>query len=84
MPVDDHPVHEKTKISSDFRYGCWNRKPFAEGYRAPNRYQTSDGYQAVFNIEAKFIPFVMSRDCKYDLAKTDRACAGCKHINADL
>jgi hypothetical protein len=83
MPVIDHPVHEKTKIDSTYRYGCFNRKGYAEGYRAPNRYQTSDGYTAVFKIEAKFIPFTMSRECitaKTGWAKNDPACQGCHWI----
>jgi hypothetical protein len=24
MAVLDHPVHERTKIAADHRYGCWN------------------------------------------------------------
>lgn len=79
MPVEDMPVHEKVIEKEGARYGCFNRKPFADGYRAPNRYQTSDGYQAVFKIEAKFIPHVMSRECRYDMSLTDHKCHECIH-----
>ena len=78
MPVEDHEVHEKVIEKAGTRYGCFNRKSYADGYRAPNRYQTSDGYQAVFKIEAKFIPHVMSRECRsFDLWDTDPKCEGC-------
>ena len=51
MPVEDHAVHEKTRIDDSHRYGCHNRKDFADVYRAPQRFQTSDGYQAVFSMK---------------------------------
>ena len=79
MPVEDHEVHDKVKEAAGTKYGCFNRKPYAEGYRAPNRYQTSDGYQAVYKLEAKFIPHVMSRECRYDMSLTDVKCDGCNH-----
>lgn len=74
MPVDDHPVHEKTKIGSDFRYGCHNHAPFANGYYAPDRVYRPDG---TFYVIQTFIPFVMSKRCNYDL-KNDPACKDCK------
>lgn len=73
-PVDDHPVHEKTKIGKDFRYGCHDHKPFSKGYYAPDRVYKPDG---TFYLIQTFIPFVMSRACKYDL-KNDPACRDCK------
>lgn len=79
MPVLEHEVHDKTKELAGARYGCHNRKPYADGYRAPNRYQTSDGYQAVYKLEAKFIPHVMSRECRYDMSLTDWKCYECIH-----
>ena len=79
MPVEDHAVHEMTRFDDSKRYGCHNRKDFADLYRAPQRFQTSDGYQAVFKYEAVAIPFTMSRACQYDLSADDAACDGCKH-----
>ena len=79
MPVEDHAVHEKTRIDGNHRYGCHNRKDYAESYRAPNRFQTSDGYQAVFKYEAVTIPFTMSRECRFDMSLRDPWCEGCKH-----
>lgn len=76
MPVDDHPVHESTKKSADYKYGCNNKKRPSGGYYAPNR---SYGFDGTFTVELKWIPFVMSKECKYDLSQTDRACADCKH-----
>ena len=67
MPVDDHPVHESTKIDADFRYGCWNVPLRAEGYFA---HPWSVG-------GSSWVPFRMSHGCMYDLWKTDPACAGC-------
>ena len=73
MPVDDHPVHEKTRISSDFRYGCHNRKPYDDGYYAPDRIYRGNGtyYQVL-----TFIKRTLSTDCRYDRAD-DPACEGC-------
>lgn len=77
MAVEDHPVHDKTKIGPDNRYGCYNRKDFTESYRAPHRRHGSNGYIAVFEIEAVKIPFRMSRECRYDMSLTDWQCEGC-------
>lgn len=76
VPVDDHPVHEKTKITSDFRYGCHNHKPYAKGYYAPDREYRPDG---TYYLRLVFIPHTMSARCKYDLNKNDSACKGCRH-----
>lgn len=80
-PAEDHPIHPSTQKGKDFRYGCWNRNPFHDAFYAPNRFAGSDGYKPVFRYEAVRIPFVMSRDCKYDMARTDNSCEGCKWIN---
>ena len=71
-PVVDHAVHKMTQFDDGHRYGCHNRKDFADLYRAPQRFQTSDGYQAVFKYEAVVIPFTMSRTCRYDVASKTR------------
>ena len=78
-PVVDHAVHEMTRFDDSKRYGCHNRKDFADLYRAPQRFQTSDGYQAVFKYEAVTIPFTMSRTCRYDRSLQDPWCGDCKH-----
>ena len=79
MPVEDHAVHEMTRFDDSKRYGCHNRKDFADKYRAPRRFQTSDGYQAVFQCEAEPVDFVMSRTCRYDRSLKDPWCGDCKH-----
>lgn len=66
MPVEDHPIHPSTQKGADFRYGCWNHEPFAAGYIAHPW------------SRAKYVPHVMSTDCKYDI-KDDLNCEGCKH-----
>lgn len=75
-PVDDAPVHERTKIDSGFRYGCHNRKPYAAGYYAPDRVYRPDG---TFYIIQTFIPHAMSTACRFDFYDTDPHCEGCKH-----
>ena len=72
MPVEDHPVHEKTKVGADFKYGCNNRAPFKDSYIG------SPWSKAVV------IKHVMSTDCRYDLATKDSGCFGCKWINRAL
>ena len=65
MPVADHPVHPSTRVGADHRYGCWNREPF------------KDGYIGSPWATARYIPHVMSTDCKYD-QPNDLACEGCR------
>lgn len=75
MPVDDHPIHESTRISADAVYGCYNRQPFASGYFAPDRRYKADG---TFYIIQTRIQYQNSHDCRYDMADTDPRCNDCK------
>ena len=75
MPVDDHPVHEKVKISADKAYGCKNRKT-AKGYYAPDREYRPDG---TYYLRLVFIPHRLTTSCKYDFRRTDPRCKGCNH-----
>lgn len=68
MPVEDHPVHESTKKPADYKYGCWNRGKFEDGYWAHPWAATG----------AVWVPFRMSKECKFDMSATDRACFGCE------
>lgn len=80
MPVADHPVHEKVKITSDFRYGCHSRNGHVRkcGYMAPDRvYLASDNYGLYANIQA-FVADNSSHECRYDQSHKDFACEGCK------
>lgn len=79
MPVEDHEVHEKVRITEDKPYGCHNRDQFADAYYAPNRFFGSDGYKPMIKLEAVRIPFTMSRECRYDMSLKDQRCDGCKH-----
>lgn len=76
MPVDDHPIHPSTQKGDDFRYGCWNREKFADGYSAPNRIHRPDG---TFYVVLTFVRYNMSTGCKYDLSNKDLNCRECKH-----
>lgn len=75
MPVDNHPVHPKTKIGEDFRYGCHDRAPYETGYFAPDRVYKPDG---TFHIILRRIPHAMSKLCKYDLWYSDYGCLECR------
>lgn len=68
MPVIDHPIHPSTQKGEDFRYGCWNRKQFADGYLG-SPWGT-----------AEWVDHTMSTDCKYDLSHKDNNCKGCKYV----
>lgn len=74
MPVEDHEVHEKVKISADKRYGCWGRQGMGVGYFAPDRRYKPDGtyYQILTRI-----PHRNTTDCRYDLWESDPRCTGC-------
>lgn len=76
MAVLDHPVHDKVRELAGTKYGCFNRKPYAEGYRAPDRIYRPDG---TFYVTQSFIPMAMSRECRYDMSLTDVKCEECKH-----
>ena len=77
MPVDDHPVHESTKITGDFRYGCWNGSRDFVGYVAYNR--ELNLLTGNFELKAVWIDHNLSKECRYDLSTRDKACAGCLH-----
>lgn len=79
MPVEDHEVHEKVRITEDKPYGCHNRKEYMEAYYAPNRFFGSDGYKPSVKFEALRIPHTMSRECRYDMSLKDQRCTGCSH-----
>ena len=80
MPVDDHPIHPSTQIDAGKRYGCWNHRPFASGYYAPNRVH---GFEGRFSVELKWIAHAMSRECRYDQLEDPR-CIGCRYLTDKL
>lgn len=94
VPVDDHPIHPSTQKGADFRYGCWNREPFADAYMAPQRFAKPNKSDwsfrnftcsnEDFEIGTVFVFHKMSTDCKYDMSDTDPNCKGCKHRIVDL
>ncbi len=77
MPVEDHPIHEKTIKAADARYGCYNHPPYSDGYMAPNRIYSP--YSGNWTMNKKFIPHQMSTECKFDMSHIDRSCEGCIH-----
>ena len=78
-PVEDHPVHEKTKKPEDYRNGCHSERTKNRtfpGYHAPNRiYDDTDGR---FEVVQKFIPHTMSRKCRSFPLWDTEDCEGCK------
>lgn len=75
MPVEDHEVHEKVKISEDTPYGCNGRKEFAKGYYAPDRKYRPDG---TFYVIQAWIPHAMSTACRsFYLWDVDPRCRTC-------
>lgn len=57
-------------------YGCHNRT-IGAGYFVKVRVYSTDG---TYIYADKFIPHVMSEDCRYDKKATDERCANCKHL----
>ena len=75
MPVEDHEVHEKVRISADKPYGCHSRTGFSKGYYAPDRVYRPNG---TFYVVQTFIPHAMSAQCRaFYLWDTDPRCGGC-------
>lgn len=76
--VLDHPTHEKA-IGGE-RYGCHNRKPFQDGYFAPNGYEGSRYTVAMIRFD--YVPHTMSTECRYDQSLSDPKCSECKHAGS--
>jgi len=74
MPVIDHPIHEKTVEQSGAKWGCYDRKKYADGYYAPSRQHRIDG---TFSVGLVWIENAMSKRCKNDIRATDPKCSGC-------
>ncbi len=90
MPVDDHPVHESTKIDvATYRHGCHNHEP-ASGYYVLVREidETKNVIPKASNrpykLVQEFIPHRTSRDCKYDWRDSDPACTDCKWLTLSV
>ena len=73
MPVDDHPVHEKTKKRGDEKPGCYNRTGFADGYYAPDRVYRPDGTFYIVQVYIKTSWIEYERCPNKDYAE----CRGC-------
>jgi hypothetical protein len=78
MPVLEHEVHERTRHTSEHRYGCHNKVPgMFFGYYAPDReYLPGGGYREI----VKLVQNTMSQECRYDLSESDNSCAGCANV----
>lgn len=77
MPVIETEVHEKVKEAAGTKYGCFNRKPYADVYIAPDRVYRSD--KLTFDQVCRPIKHTMSRECRYDMSLTDLKCDKCIH-----
>ena len=78
MPVEDHPIHEKTRQGSDARYGCWGRERRREPLLVKNGHTSGHGdFEAVQRLT--LIPDHGSVECRYDMSLSDQKCAGCQH-----
>ena len=74
---DNPPVHEKTKVGADWRYGCNNHKPRKGNfYYAMSRVYLSDGTfrSELVRIETDWI----KRDV-CPAAHDHQGCTGCVH-----
>lgn len=73
MPVEDHPVHEKTKKTGEEKPGCYNRTGFAKGYYAPDRVYRSDGtfYVVQVYLKTSWIDYERCPNSDYE------ECRGC-------
>lgn len=72
MPVEDHPVHERTRRPEGAKYGCFNRTPFNP------HYLTKAGFSADGRQLFRQVPHVLSNERRYDRQETDASCGGCK------
>ena len=79
MPVENHEVHEKVKITASKPYGCNNRDRDFTGYHAPNRFAGTTGNEPIWWLGRVKIPHVMSKECRFDMSLSDPRCENCKH-----
>lgn len=83
MPVEDKPVHERTRKLSGSTNGCHSDKyPHrADGYWAPDGSATNDGHsKALKRLAAPlqvWVPYRFTVSCQYDMRDTDDGCKGC-------
>ena len=78
MPVTDHPIHQSTRISESFRYGCHNRVGAKVGYLAPDGYAMGSS-GATREVQLSYVEHTMSVECRYDMSLTDPGCDGCRN-----
>ena len=73
MPVEDHPVHEKTKKTGEEKPGCYNRTGFSKGYYAPDRVYRPDGtfYVVQVYLKTSWIDYERCPNSDYE------ECEGC-------
>lgn len=76
MAVLTHEVHEKVKIALNKPYGCNGFEKRVEGYWVQERSYQSNGTWVLLD---KFIPYRMSKECRYDMSLTDPRCENCKN-----
>jgi len=90
MPADDtfDAVHPLT-VAAD-RYGCFDRKEFADGYWAPDGYRLKFGpirrSGQVAEPMMRWVSNTMSRDCVHVQsggAHGDGRCAGCRWLDQE-
>lgn len=72
MPVDDHPVHERTRLPVGAKHGCYNRPPFK------SHYLSKAGYSELGRQLFKLTPHVLSTECVTARTTDDARCLGCK------
>lgn len=77
MPVEDHATSEKVKIDSSWRYGCWNRQGYKDGYLAIDGL-TLGMLGNTREVSMSFVANNMSKECRFDKSLSDPACEGCK------
>ena len=58
-------------------YGCHNHPPRSDYVEVTSPYEHIANLLGL-TLVRKY-PFRMSKECMYDLSKTDPQCAGCKH-----
>lgn len=72
MPVEDHPVHERTRLAAEAKHGCFNRPPFKSHYLSKAGF-SADGRQLF-----KRTPHVLSTECVTARTTDDPRCEGCR------
>lgn len=75
MPVINHEIHEKVRITGKEPYSCNNRNIQPYYYVLTRDYL----YNGTYKMTQTLVHHNMSKECRYDKSLSDKRCENCIH-----